>query len=96
MLLRRLRQHVQEQDWFAIGLDLIVVVVGIFLAFQVDRWYASKSQEISSDQLIGALVEDFAYNRNELSYIMGRQEVVADSASKAFEARRANGFSCGS
>ena len=35
MLLRRLKEHLKEQNWFAVTLDLVVVVVGIFLAFRV-------------------------------------------------------------
>ena len=30
MLLRRFSKHVSDQNWFAVGLDVIVVVVGIF------------------------------------------------------------------
>ena len=32
-------QHVKEQNWFAVGLDVIVVIVGIFLGMQVQQWY---------------------------------------------------------
>ena len=41
MILRRFMQHVKEQNWFAVGLDVIVVIVGIFLGMQVQKWYAS-------------------------------------------------------
>lgn len=39
MILRRFMQHVKEQNWFAVGLDVIVVIVGIFLGLQVQAWY---------------------------------------------------------
>ena len=39
MILRRFMQHVKEQNWFAVGLDVIVVIVGIFLGMQVQQWY---------------------------------------------------------
>lgn len=35
MLLRRFMEHLRNQNWAAVMLDLIVVIVGIFLAFQV-------------------------------------------------------------
>lgn len=38
MILRRFMQHVKEQNWFAVGLDVIVVIVGIFLGLQVQDW----------------------------------------------------------
>ena len=38
MILRRFTQHIKEQNGFAVGLDIIVVVVGIFLGMQVTEW----------------------------------------------------------
>jgi hypothetical protein len=28
-------QHIQDQNWFAVGLDVLVVITGIFLGMQV-------------------------------------------------------------
>lgn len=38
MLLRRFSKHFSEQNWFAVGLDVIVVITGIFLGLQVTEW----------------------------------------------------------
>ena len=35
MILRRFIQHVKEQNWVAVGLDIIVVIAGIFIGMQV-------------------------------------------------------------
>ncbi len=45
MILRRFMQHVKEQNWFAVGLDVIVVIVGIFLGMQVTEWQAQRNNE---------------------------------------------------
>jgi len=42
MLLSRLTKHLRSQNWAAVLLELVVVVVGIFLAFQLERWYAEQ------------------------------------------------------
>ena len=42
MILRRLAGLIRHDNWFTIMLELIVVVVGLFLAFQLDRWYESQ------------------------------------------------------
>lgn len=34
MLLRRLMQHVREQDGFAVATDFVMLVAGILMAFQ--------------------------------------------------------------
>ena len=44
MILRRFMQHVKEQNWFAVGLDVIVVIVGIFLGLQVQAWYEARAE----------------------------------------------------
>ncbi|MFT5609736.1 MAG: hypothetical protein ACI9LU_000228 [Polaribacter sp.] len=35
MFLRRLTKHVKEQNWFAVGLGFLIVVIGILLAFKI-------------------------------------------------------------
>ena len=39
MLLRRISRHVKEQNWTAICIDFLIVVLGVFMGVQVDRWY---------------------------------------------------------
>jgi hypothetical protein len=62
MILRRLTGHIRQENWFAVILELVVVVIGLFLAFQLDRWY--ESQRIKSDLQahLEALTEDFTEN----------------------------------
>jgi hypothetical protein len=38
MILRRVMQHVRDQNWFAVGLDFLIVVVGVFIGIQVANW----------------------------------------------------------
>ncbi len=38
MLLRRITQHVQNQNWFAVFIDFLIVVVGVFIGIQVANW----------------------------------------------------------
>ena len=38
MILRRVIEHVRNQQWTAIGIDLVIVVVGVFIGLQVSNW----------------------------------------------------------
>ena len=38
MLLRRVISHVRNQEWTAIAIDLVIVVVGVFIGIQVANW----------------------------------------------------------
>lgn len=58
MILRRLMKHVREQNWFAVGLDLTIVIVGVFLGFQVTEWNEARRQaELSEGYLQRILLE---------------------------------------
>ena len=45
MILRRFMEHIKDQNWFAVGLDVIVVIVGIFLGMQVQQWYEEQTEK---------------------------------------------------
>ena len=42
MLLRRVIAHFRNQEWTAIGIDLVIVVVGVFIGIQVANWNAER------------------------------------------------------
>ena len=43
MLLRRVIDHVRDQNWFAVALEFVIVVSGVLLAFQVSEWSADQA-----------------------------------------------------
>lgn len=38
MLLRRITEHIKAQNWTAVVLDFLIVVVGVFIGIQVSNW----------------------------------------------------------
>ena len=40
MLLRSITKHVSDQNWFAVFIDFLIVVVGVFIGIQVANWNA--------------------------------------------------------
>jgi hypothetical protein len=38
MLLRRVMEHVNAQNWFAVGIDFFIVVVGVVIGIEVANW----------------------------------------------------------
>jgi hypothetical protein len=40
VILRRVIDHVRRQEWTAIAIDLVIVVVGVFIGIQVANWNA--------------------------------------------------------
>ncbi|WP_425411074.1 hypothetical protein [Hyphococcus sp.] len=58
MILRRVIEHVKTQNWTAVALDFVIVVVGVFIGIQVSNWNAARAdQEVFDRQLIAVRVE---------------------------------------
>lgn len=67
MFVRRLAGRLRAEDWIGLGLELTLVVVGILLAFQLDRAYqASQDRELEQRYLI-RLREDLRRDSAEIA-----------------------------
>lgn len=42
MILRRVMSHVRNQEWTAIGIDFLIVVLGVYLGIQLGNWNAAR------------------------------------------------------
>jgi hypothetical protein len=45
MILRRVIEHVKAQQWTAVGLDFVIVVVGVFIGIQVSNWNGGRVEQ---------------------------------------------------
>lgn len=59
MLLRRVTQHIKKQDWFAVFLDFLIVVIGIFIGLQVTEWHKSIESQKLTEQYQVRILNDF-------------------------------------
>lgn len=46
MLLRRVIEHVRAQNWTAVAIDFVIVVVGILLALQISEWNQARQDRV--------------------------------------------------
>jgi hypothetical protein len=72
MILRRFMKHATDQNWYAVTLDILVVIVGIFLGMQVTDW--NRNQEINNEvgiykqRLVLELNENISRIDNDIKY----------------------------
>ena len=52
MLLRKITKHIKEQNWFAVSLDVLVVITGIFLGMQVSEWNDNRKDRIDGQEYL--------------------------------------------
>lgn len=58
MLLRRVTQHIKSQNWFAVFIDFLIVVVGVFIGIQVSNWNAERVDRKTEQGILFRLSED--------------------------------------
>ena len=58
MLLRRVMAHVRKQEWTAIGIDLVIVVVGVVIGIQVSNWNQARATDKQAAIFTAHLRED--------------------------------------
>ena len=58
MLLRRIIEHVKTQNWTAVGLDFVIVVVGVFIGIQVSNLNDARETREMSDNFAERLATD--------------------------------------
>lgn len=77
MLLRRVTKHVTDQNWFAVFIDFLIVVLGVFMGFQVQQWNESRSDKVDARQYLARLSTDMELSiaRNDTQISTSRTQV---------------------
>ena len=58
MILRRLTHAIREQNWFALVLELVVVVIGIFIGLEVNDWNQQRIERQSDQRALALFVDE--------------------------------------
>ncbi len=69
MILRRITVHVKAQNWFAVALDFVIVVVGVFIGIQVSNWNAAQSQRHDYNMALERYAAEIDANLSDLADI---------------------------
>lgn len=80
MRLRSLTKHLREQNWVAVGLDFLIVVFGILIAFQITNWNDTRGDRHREAQILREIATDlksdiFEYSRT-LDYSLDKISVL--------------------
>jgi hypothetical protein len=72
MILRRVISHFKKQEWTAIAIDFLIVVVGVFVGLQVSNWNAAIQERaraaVYSERLKAELRAELEYATALLEY----------------------------
>lgn len=59
-MLRFLSEHARKQNWFAVVLEFLIVVGGVFMGLQAQEWNQRRTDRIKADAYLSRLSADFA------------------------------------
>lgn len=85
MILRSVTKHVTDQNWFAVFLDLLIVVIGVFIGIQVSNWNEERAGEKQAQVLIERLYEDLQNDLDVLVSSLDYQAIVRTYAVRAVD-----------
>lgn len=64
MIFRRIKAHVEKENWFAVFIDFAIVVFGVFIGIQVANWNAERLERSQERDYLVRLHGDFVESIN--------------------------------
>ena len=91
MILRRLTKHVKDQNWFAVGLDFVIVVTGVFIGLQASNWNDDRETRQRAAVFSERLTQDLRYEAWAYEYLIAYNRDVRAGAKAAIDALSGTG-----
>ena len=66
MVIRRIREHVSAHNWFAVGIDVAIVVVGVFLGLQANNWNAKRIERAEAEAYRAQIIDNLRANEIDI------------------------------
>jgi hypothetical protein len=80
MVVRRIREHLVAHSWFAVCIDLLVVVVGVFIGMQVTNWNNRRIEHHQSLSYRSRLIDELDFNARQFAQQVAYYEQVRSHA----------------
>lgn len=70
MLLRRVMKHVNDQNWFAVGIDFVIVIVGVVIGIEVANWNDVRNNKAGLDATLVRLDKEVSQNIDMIDKVL--------------------------
>jgi len=77
-MLKRFASFIRQHDWFAVGIEILVVMIGLLLAFQLDRWRGDIADKRMERVYIDRLISDVESDIPAIEYAIELQSLRLD------------------
>lgn len=62
MIPHRIAEHVKAHNWFAVAIDFVIVVLGVFVGIQVSNWNAARVENAQEKLMLSQLRDEILVN----------------------------------
>ena len=62
MIFRRIKAHIEKENWFAVFIDFLIVVVGVFVGIQVANWNEAQANKAGLERSLQRLDKEIGLN----------------------------------
>ncbi|MEZ5921719.1 MAG: hypothetical protein R3C60_10260 [Parvularculaceae bacterium] len=85
MILRRITAAFKRQDWFTVGIETLIVVLGVFLGLQVNNWNAAREGRRAEAQYLSQLQGDLHNIEGEINAQIEFEKFQTNLATDVFD-----------
>jgi hypothetical protein len=86
MISRRISEHIRSHNWFAVTIDLVIVVLGVFIGLQVQEWNTARQARARGQTYSARLTDDLRYEAWNYEYLLAYYKDVRENAERALAA----------
>ena len=86
MIVAKLGRAVRSHDWLTALIEPVLLVMGIFLGFQLDRWNDERLDRVAANEFRIQLIADLEVERSDVSALITYHESVREYAEIALTA----------
>jgi hypothetical protein len=83
MIPRRIAEHVKAHNWFAVAIDFVIVVIGVFVGIQVSNWNAAQADKARAHGYLTRIADDLKFDLATYANRMEFWRKVSDYGSQA-------------
>ena len=82
MIMKNLIKHIKE-EWYKYFLEILVLIIGIYGAFAVERWNEDRKDKIREQKVLTRLLEDFESDLIQLDSRIRLRNLIISYAQQA-------------
>ena len=85
MIFRRIKAHVEKENWFAVGIDFFIVVIGVFIGIQVANWNEEQGRKAQEHSYLVLVHEEQVQNAELSASLLDYYTTVTEAGERALD-----------